>query len=254
MTECFTALGLADPDNLAMLAAEKWTREDVDSLLFLSLMSNVARGNTIPVEGGQSRLETDAEHTWSSLLLAFYFGEKIGLSHDPRNNIGEILELLLYHDLPEVGAGDVRLNDQKSEADRRQKQLNEARAVQQLVETLTSPWREKLLYVFQHFEGRVLREPCPKPEDFAARYSQDALVVPVETTGTKFAKAIDKIDGTLQESGASQKPDWRGWGGDDPKRFLWQSKLKYLQPFPALLEFFQQLVENMDREGFFDQG
>lgn len=49
-----------------------------------------------------NRKESSAEHSWSCLMLADYFIEKMNLKIDRI----KVYELLMYHDLVEIEAGD----------------------------------------------------------------------------------------------------------------------------------------------------
>ena len=49
-----------------------------------------------------NRKESSAEHSWSCLMLADYFMKKIKL----KINKMRVYELLMYHDLVEIEAGD----------------------------------------------------------------------------------------------------------------------------------------------------
>lgn len=184
--------------------------EELNKLRKLYRLKEVCRANQV-----RGRKESSAEHSWSCLLLADYFLETTSLK------LGKlkVLELLVYHDLIEIEAGDVPLSQQ---AARQGKEKNEWEALKKLKPKLPKALQEKFENLFNEFEA------C-------------------ETMEAKFARAIDQIDAVIHEM--DYKEDWKGWTAD----FLREKKGRYFEPFPEIKEAFEKIISEMEKEGYFSQ-
>lgn len=123
------------------------------------------------------RRESSVEHSWSSMILADYFLSKMKL----KMNREKIMDILLYHDLVEVEAGDTYVHDK--------------------VAAKTKEKREK--------EGlKKLKEKMPKElvEKYVELYGE---YKECKTAEAKFANAIDKIDPIVHSLEKSRS--WAEW-------------------------------------------
>lgn len=161
------------------------------------------------------RKESSAEHSWSCLILADYFLTKINHSLDRL----KVYELLMYHDVVEIEAGDVCIS--KEELRKHKKEL-ELQALHRLKDKIPSQLKEKFVALFLEFEEQ-------------------------KTTEAKFAKAIDALDAEIHE--LDYKEDWKGW----TEEFLRRKKGPLFEDFPDLETFFEKTLEFCRKQGYFDQ-
>ena len=182
--------------------------EDLQKLRRLYQLKNVKRANSVG-----KRKESPAEHTWSCLILADYFLSRTKKKLDRL----KVYELLLYHDVVEIEAGDVNLLDVKK---RKEKELREKEAANTLRKTLPSPLNTKFIASFTEFED------CRTPE-------------------AKFAKAIDALDAVIHE--LDYKKDWKNW----TEQFLREKKRPWFAEFPELQQAFAEILDYLGKEGYF---
>lgn len=161
------------------------------------------------------RKESSAEHTWSCLVLADYFMNKMKIKLDRL----KVYELLLYHDLVEIEAGDTPIHH---EEERKNKKEIELKALKKLVKELPEELRPKLLELFDEFEEE-------------------------NSVEARFAKAIDRIDAVIHE--LDYKFHWKGWSEAQLRKY----NEAPLQEFPEIKEFFEEIVKFVNKEGYFDQ-
>lgn len=153
-----------------------------------------------------SRKESSAEHSWSSLVLADYFMEE-GIDKT------KVYDLLIYHDMVEIESGDTPITEKKD----KEKEMEGAR---RLKERLPETLAERFWNNFMEFEEQKSKE-------------------------ARFAKAIDAIDAVIQE--LDHKEDWKGWTKD----YLLDKKIKHIKEFPKIHEYFNGLLEYMEKENYF---
>ncbi|MFH1637652.1 MAG: HD domain-containing protein [Candidatus Woesearchaeota archaeon] len=159
------------------------------------------------------RKESSAEHTWSCLILADYFMSKIKLDRL------KVYELLLYHDVVEIEAGDIPIHH---EAERNNKKEAERKAMEKLKEELPQELRPKLSQLFKEFEES-------------------------SSTEARFARAIDRIDAVIHE--LDYKKHWKGWSEAQLRKYNEEA----IKDFPEIKEFFEEVVKFVNKEGYFDQ-
>ncbi|MGV8162795.1 MAG: HD domain-containing protein [Candidatus Nanoarchaeia archaeon] len=166
------------------------------------------------------RKESPAEHTRSSLILADYYLNKLNKSN-PQLKINrlKIYELLMYHDLNEIHAGDFPLHPKIKHEHRQEKELA---ATLKLQEELPDNLSKKYKTLFIEYEEK-------------------------KTIEAKFARAIDVFDAQIHE--IDYKQDWKGW----TKEFLINKKLKHFEEFPELKQDFLDLCEYLEEEGYFSE-
>ncbi len=171
-------------------------------------LKRVERANSV---GG--RKESSAEHSWSCLILADYFMSEMDLKLDRL----KVYELLMYHDLVEIEAGDVCISKEELRRDKKEK---ETKALHCLKDKIPASLKKKLVDLFEEFEGE-------------------------KTVESRFAKAIDTLDGTIHQ--LDNKGDWKGWTED----FLRKKKEHLFQEFPPLKEIFEEAIVYAKQEKFF---
>lgn len=161
------------------------------------------------------RKESSAEHSWSCLMLADFLLTEI----KTKINRERVYELLMYHDLVEIETGDVPSHPNIKIRD---KSRNEEIAANKLKKILPNNSGNKFIKLFKEFEE-------------------------VKTKEAKFAKAVDALDAIIHEM--DYKKDWKGWTAD----FLIKTKGRYFEEFPELKKIFYELLEWLEKEGYFDQ-
>jgi putative hydrolases of HD superfamily len=190
--------------------------DGLDHLRTFYRLKNVNRMTSV-----QGRKESVAEHTWSSLVLADFFLEKLEdgmiIANGERVAIDKlkVFEILLYHDVVEIEAGDTPLHPH-SKAIRPDEKL----ALRRLKEDLPKHMREKVLSLFHEFEDTTSVEG-------------------------RFARAIDALDAIIQE--LDYPDDWKGWS----EEFLRKNKERRVREFPDCADFFEQLLAFQRDRGYF---
>lgn len=165
------------------------------------------------------RKESPAEHSWSCLILADYFLNKMKKKDREALDRLKVYELLMYHDVVEIEAGDICIS---KEEERKNKTQKEKEAAHILKEHLPVELRGKFLALFEEFEARKTKE-------------------------AKFAKAIDALDAEIHE--LDYKEDWRGW----TEEFLRRKKGPLVEEFPELKQAFEEIMQYAKEEGYFEQ-
>lgn len=164
-----------------------------------------------------SRKESSAEHTWGTLVLADFFMSSFDFAVDRL----KVYELLMYHDVPEIYAGDTVLHPELFQ-DSNFKVEKETLSANRLKDELPSPINSKFFDLFNEFESAQTRE-------------------------AKFAKAIDALEAEIHEM--DYKEDWKGWSRD----FLVENKAFLFVDFPELEVVFFELLDFFVENGYFDQ-
>jgi putative hydrolase of HD superfamily len=123
------------------------------------------------------RRESSAEHSWSSMILADYFLSKM----KSKLNRRKIMDLLLYHDLVEVEAGDTSVHDKKA---LKTKEKREKKGLKRIKERMPKELVKRYIELYGEYKE------C-------------------KTAEAKFANAIDKLDPIIHslEKGRS----WAEW-------------------------------------------
>jgi putative hydrolases of HD superfamily len=186
----------------------------------INKLKSVSRMNSVDI-----RKESSAEHSWSCLILADYFLNK--LSQDASKlkiDRLKVYELLMYHDLAEIYAGDFPLSPALEHVKRKKMQpLAELSAAKQLKKELPKHLADKYYLLFKEFKES-------------------------KTSEAKFAKTIDILDAQIQE--IDYKEDWKGWTKD----FLLNNKRsKCFNKFPEIKKYFLELLDYYEEEGYFRQ-
>ena len=184
--------------------------EDLLKLTVINKLKSVYRANSVG-----NRKESSAEHSWSCLILADYFLTKLNI----KLNKEKVYELLMYHDMVEIYAGDSALHPELEHVDKKER---EEIAANELKKAL--------------------------PEAIANKYHNTFMEYEVaKTPEAKFAKAIDSFDAILHEY--DYKVDWKGWS----KQFVINKKEINFKEFPLLLDEFHKIINHLEKEGYFNQ-
>jgi putative hydrolases of HD superfamily len=184
--------------------------ENINKFRLINKLKSVYRENSV-----ENRKESSAEHSWSCLILADYFLSNMSQKLDRL----KIYELLMYHDVVEIYAGDTPLHPINESADKKQR---ENESIKLLEKDLPSPINKKLVILFKEFEEMTTME-------------------------AKFAKAIDALDAQIHEM--DYKKDWKGWS----KQFLIDKKANYFKDFPELRKSFEELLIFLETNDYFNQ-
>ncbi len=163
----------------------------------------------------ENRKESSAEHTWSCLILADFFITKFNLKLDKL----KVYELLMYHDVVEIEAGDTPLHPNMKEQNKSEK---EKKAMKILYKKLPTPLNKKFYNLFEEYEEQKTKE-------------------------SKFAKAIDALDAVIHE--LDYKEDWKDWS----EEFLMNKKLKFLEEFPEVKKIFFEIINYLKENNYFNQ-
>lgn len=184
--------------------------DDLDGFSLLNRLKQVYRAGSVG-----SRKESAAEHTWSAMVLADYFFDKI----DKKLDCTKVFELLLYHDVVEIEAGDT-VFEPGNEAARKTQAARELAAAKKLRTSL--PMGERFFALFAEFEeGKTLE--------------------------ARYARAIETFDAIIHE--VDYKHEWKGW----TKKFVLDHKEKYFLEFPALHEALLKVLDELEARGYFSQ-
>ena len=138
------------------------------------------------------RHESAAEHVWSCLMLADYFLTLMDeLERGPKLDREHVYELIMYHDIVEIEAGDTPIHAQSAhdnhitnQEKRKEKQGKEMKAMASLAKQFPPSVGKKLISLFTEFEER-------------------------KTAEARFAKAMDVMDATMHE--LDYPWHWKGW-------------------------------------------
>ena len=184
--------------------------DEVNKLRKLYRLKNVERSCSV-----SGRKESSAEHSWSCLILADYFMSKTDIKLDRL----KVYELLMYHDVVEIEAGDVCIT---KEQERKNKKAKELEAMHVLKDNIPEVLASKFVSLFNEYEeGKTLE--------------------------ARFAKAIDALDAEIHE--LDYKQDWVGW----TEEFLREKKEKHFTDFPEIKEMFEKTIKFCRKEGYFNQ-
>jgi putative hydrolase of HD superfamily len=180
---------------------------DFEQIHLIYKLKEVERKGTV----SSKRYESAAEHVYSSLILARYFLKKIDGLDEKR-----VMDMLLYHDVVEVYAGDTFILDEKLLNTKKEREQN---ASTKLVTNLPSELSVEFKYAFLEFEEGKTKE-------------------------AKFCKAIDALDPIMH---SLHKPaEWKDHGFTERK--IRDKKEHLFKEFPIMLDFFNDLIQYLKRE------
>jgi putative hydrolase of HD superfamily len=164
----------------------------------------------------RSRLENSAEHSWHLAMMALVLAEHAPAGTDTLHAV----RLLLVHDLVEIDAGDTFAYDLDAHHD---KSSREAAAADRLFALLPPDLETELRAWWDEFESGATRE-------------------------AKFANALDRVSGLLQNWGGGDGGTWRSHA------VTREAVLRRMEPIregvPALWSFVADVVEEATGKGF----
>lgn len=164
----------------------------------------------------RSRLENSAEHSWHLATTALVLAEHAPEGTDTLHAI----RMLLVHDLVEIDAGDTFAYDPQGHED---KAAREAAAADRLFALLPTDLGAELVSLWHEFESGKTRE-------------------------AKFAIALDRFSGLLQNWGAGDGGTWR------MHNVTREAVMRRMEPIregaPALWPFIADVVEQATASGF----
>jgi putative hydrolases of HD superfamily len=178
---------------------------EIDQLYELYKLKQVNRKTVI-----LKRNESTAEHIYSTIMLAKYFLKKI---KDLDEN--KVINLILYHDLCEIYAGDTFTSERTEITNRKEQE-----ATIKLSKIIPTELSKEFLDYWNEWLAQ-------------------------ETNEAKFAKAMDKLDPPINELYNMHK--WKEYGYTE--KMLRKTKEKYLLPFPELIDFFEEMIIEYKKRG-----
>lgn len=184
--------------------------DEIQELRRIYALKRVERQNHV-----KDRHESAAEHSWSCLILADFFIQRI----QQKVKRLKVYELLIYHDLVEIETEDEALHPAKVKTDRSESEL---KAAGELRTQLPKPIGEKFWECYKEFSEQ-------------------------KTLEAKFARAIDVFDAVI--TGLDSKKYWKGW----TREFIIANKGKYLEEFPEINESLRKVLDYAERENYFNQ-
>jgi len=152
------------------------------------------------------RLESTAEHLFSTIMLSQYFLKRISVKLDEK----KVLLMILYHDLVEVYAGDTFILDEKA---KKSKQEREEKAFEKIKQELPKEILQDYIDIYHEFkEGKTME--------------------------AKFVLAVEALDPVMHH--IKQPEAWKKYGFTEKKVRALKEPL--FKPFPEIQEFFQELL------------
>lgn len=180
--------------------------ELINCLKELTHLKAVYRGNIV-----NSRNESSADHSWSCMLIADVLIDYIDESLDRAH----VLELLLYHDLVEIYAGDAKFNSPKQMGEKDEK---EKAAFERITALIPDSSRYKDL--LSEYEERKTREAL-------------------------FAKAVDCIDALISTLKHDGKTPADGFTEE-----LIRNKYKpWVEKFEFIDKLFEEIMKLLNEQG-----
>ena len=128
----------------------------------------------------RSRLENSAEHSWHVAVMAVVLGEYA----PPGTDLAHAVRMLLVHDVVEIDAGDTFAYDAVAQVD---KEAREQAAADRLFGLLSRDQGEEIRGLWEEFER-------------------------AETPEARFANALDRVAGLLQNWAGRDGGTWRQHG------------------------------------------
>jgi putative hydrolase of HD superfamily len=189
-------------------------RRQMEFLLELDKLKSVFRRNYL-ADG--SRLENDAEHSWSFSMAAMVLAEHAAEPVD----VARVVRMALVHDVVEIDAGDTFIYDESAKQGQAER---EARAAARLFGLLPEDQARELLALWREFEERATPE-------------------------SRYARAIDRIVAVILNY-ASQGKTWKQHR--IPKQQILAINEQIAAGSPVLWDHVRELIEDAARRGFID--
>lgn len=162
-----------------------------------------------------SRLENDAEHSWSVCLMATLLVEYANFEVD----IGKVVRMLLIHDIVEIDAGDVYLYA----AERKDAAAKEEAAAERIFGLLESDQAREYRALWEEFEAKVTKE-------------------------SKFAAVFDRLEPVLQ----NYRNRGAAWKEHGITKAMVIEKNKHIEEgSKELWAFVRELLDECEGKGYF---
>lgn len=147
----------------------------IKALTELEKLKTVERGTEV-----NGRKESTAEHSWGCIMIADIL---IDYVNEPLDRL-KVIEYLIYHDIPEIYAGDAKFNNSE---DLDQKHLKEQLALEKINTFI--PNTVRFNKIVSEYEERTSRE-------------------------SEFAKAVDCLDACIRNINNDSKTSADGFNED----------------------------------------
>jgi len=158
------------------------------------------------------RNESSAEHSWGCMILADYFLSKM----KAKLNRERVMDILLYHDLIEVEAGDTSVHDKEA---LKTKEYREKEGLKKLKKKIPKELVNRYLKLYKEFEE------C-------------------RTDEAKFANAVDKIDPIIHSLEKSHS--WKKWNLSEED--IRQVKERHLVFSREFMDILNKLLKYLKQE------
>ncbi|MFA5926308.1 MAG: HD domain-containing protein [Parcubacteria group bacterium] len=182
--------------------AKNFIIEDFKKILVLYKLKEVYRSCHV-----LDRNESSAEHSWGSMILADYFLSRM----KTKLNRERVMDILLYHDLVEIEAGDTYVHDKEAAKTKKQR---EKKGLARLKRRIPKELVKKYAGLFKEFQDR-------------------------QTAEAKFANAIDKLDPIIHSLENSRS--WIEW--DLSEEDIREVKEKYLVFSREFMKILDELLK-----------
>jgi putative hydrolases of HD superfamily len=180
-------------------------------------LKTVERNGTVVTENDIERQESSAEHSWSAMVLADWILSNFEIKVDKLR----VFELIMYHDLVEIHAGDICISDVEGRAAKVEEEIKAA---------------------------KMLRGELSGDNGFGSRFYDLFMEFEEQKSiEAKFAKMVETFDAALHE--LDHKKNWEVW----TKEKLYFLKMKYFEAFPEIKKLFIEIADWVESEGYFNQ-
>ncbi len=180
---------------------------DVMKLRLLYRLKEVDRWSPV-----LKRKESSAEHTYSTLVLADFLLPKM----KQKMNRARVFDLLLYHDVAEIEAGDIGLLDKTGRVN---KQKLELAAARKIAKQLPPTEGKRFLRLFGEYEQGTSIE-------------------------AKFARSVDRMDAIVHLLG--YKKLWKQWSEAEIR----ENNEVRLSEFPEMKVLFEEILEFVRKQKY----
>jgi putative hydrolases of HD superfamily len=184
----------------------------ISFILELDRLKTILRQSLI---GDGSRQENDAEHSWHVSVMALLLAEYA----PPQADAWRAAQMLLFHDVVEIDAGDTFIHDDVGNASKAQR---EQAAADRLYALLPDDQRDHFRALWEEFEAR-------------------------DSATARFANSLDRLQPILNNV-ATQGRMWQKNRVTAPKLMGLVGRIA--QGCPALGDYAHQLVEEAVRKGY----
>lgn len=137
---------------------------------------------------GENGYESDAEHTWSVVMLCMLLGERTQKDLGIELNMGKMLKMATIHDIAEILTGDTKTWDSNARISKEEK---ERQAVEEIFKKLPKDLYTEYMSLWKECEAK-------------------------STLEAKVVKSLDRLEPVLHRVLLGY--GWENLGGDDPEK------------------------------------